>query len=75
MFALGVFGALFIRWMNVRPVYPKPPQMDDQKLMRMADKIARQQVQNEQWAHFERNQEIQRPVGENIQESFAPSKK
>jgi hypothetical protein len=75
MFVLGVCGALFIRWLNVRPVYPKQPAMNEEKLARMADRLARQQVQSEQWQHFAAAGQIQSPVRETVEESFVPSPK
>ena len=74
MFAMGVGAYHCVRWISLRQLFPQKqqPQLNEGRLMAMAEKLARQQVQQEQFSYFQRNQEIQRPE---IEESFVPSKK
>ena len=77
MFALGVAAYHSLRWINMRPVVPKP-QMSEQKMVALADQIARRQAQQEQFAWLQRNQTMSSPAQvEEIEEEqkFAPSKK
>ncbi len=76
MFALGVAAYHCLRWINLRPVLPKPP-LSESKLLQMADKLAQEQVKREQFSWLQRNQQVQRPVvvDEQIEEAFAPGKK
>ena len=75
-FCLGVAAYHLLRMVNMRPLMPKQP-MSEAKLFAAADKIAKAQINAERYAHFDRNQ-MAVPVPElqeNVEESFAPSKK
>lgn len=75
MFAMGVGAYHCLRWINIRNVMAKP-QMSEQKLVAMADKLARQQANAAQFDWIKANQMVNGGKQlEEAEESFAPSVK
>lgn len=75
MFAMGIGAYHCLRWINIRNVMPKP-QLNEGKLLAMADKLARQQASAAQFDWIKANQQMNGGKQlEEAEESFAPSVK
>lgn len=72
MFALGATLYHCLRWINMKPLLQRPHQLDERKLMAIADKAAKAQAQSEQFSWMQRNQQVNGGAGpieiEDIQE-------